>query len=520
MCGSLRTLLLVFNLVVFFGLATAAQEDSRWRISPNRINIQVGEDCRLQLLDDSVHELFGAMWSVDDPEKADIRDEDGRAVLHAKTPGTLKVSASFGSKMRFREIKIWPADQPIPPGTTSWGTDPVGRQIGDLPAAPRPDGPQAYSLEQTTSGRTYLRALGDDGIQVWAWLMPEGTHDVELVGSDWLGGALISANRATSYTLYALGKDGKLRWQYRFSGLRKGHAYTLQHVLYVLSQSSDGMLTNVTAVDELTGARNFELAIPESVETPINVNKIGTQFVCASNSSSSVVPTVASRLFVNTDGFAYLAFTRSDSVLSTAKCTAGSAIASDAVNLSRDDRIVLWQIHPDGTYRNTVVEESKTYRPVSEFVTVPSPTGSIMPDGLGGILLSIRWSPDRMTALQQSSPDELVYRIDESGNVVYRFSLSKYGGPLHDEMVLGEHEVGFATRGGVLIAFNVRDGKEIWHWDSNASGIKVFAALANGHCLVQTPNALVEVEDGHRATEVFQGQAMTDWQGQIYRKHN
>jgi hypothetical protein len=519
MCSSLRVLLLLFNLVVLFGLPTAAQEDSRWRISPNSINIQVGQDRTLQLLDDSAHELYGAMWSVDDPEKADIRDEDGRAVLHAKAPGTFKVSASFGSQTRSREIRIWPADQPIPPGT-SWGTDPIGRQIGDLLAAPSSDGPRTYSLEQTTSGRTYLRAVREDGIQVWAWLMPEGTHDVELLGSSWLGGALISANRATSYTLYALGKDGKVGWQYTFSGVGKGHAYTLQHVLYVLSQSRDGMLTTVIGVDELTGARNFELTIPESVETQIHVHKIGTQFVCASKSSSSSIPAVASRLFVNTDGFVYLAFTRSDSVLSTGKCTAGSPIAPDAVNLSRDDRVVLWQIHPDGAYRNTVVEESKTYRPVSEFVTAPSPTGSIMPDGSGGILLSLRWSPERMTAPKQSSPEELVYRIDESGNVVHRFSLPKYGGLLHDDMVLGEHEVGFATRGSVLIAFNVRDGKEIWHWDSNTSGIKVFAALANGHCLVQTPNALVEVEDGHRATEVFQGEAKTDWQGQIYRKHN
>jgi hypothetical protein len=57
--------------------------------------------------------------------------------------------------------------------------------------------------------------------------MPEQTHDVELVCGDWLGGALISANHANSYTLYTVGKDGKLRWRYTLVGARKGHAYNL-----------------------------------------------------------------------------------------------------------------------------------------------------------------------------------------------------------------------------------------------------------------------------------------------------
>jgi hypothetical protein len=75
-------------------------------------------------------------------------------------------------------------------------------------------------------------------------------------------------------------------------------------------------------------------------------------------------------------------------------------------------------------------------------------------------------------------------------------------------MVLGENDLGFATRGSLLIAFNVRNGKEAWHWDSNTPGIEVFAALANGHCLVQTPTALVEVENGDKSKEIFQGKAM------------
>jgi hypothetical protein len=201
MSRCLRSVVLIPCFIALFAFHLVAREDSGWRISLPRINIQMGEDRPLQLLDDSAQELHGAIWSVDDPEKAEIQETEGRVVLHAKTVGTVRVSAALSGEMRFREIKIWSAVRPIPPGTTNWGMDPIGREIGDLPAVPTDDGPTTYSLEQTASGSTYLRAVANDGIQVWSWLMPENTHDVELVCGDWLGGALISANHANSYTL-------------------------------------------------------------------------------------------------------------------------------------------------------------------------------------------------------------------------------------------------------------------------------------------------------------------------------
>jgi len=94
----LRSVVFISSFVVFLNFQGAAQETG-WRIAPNRINIQVGADRWLQLLDDSAQELFGAIWSVDDPEKADIREEDGRAVLHAKLPGVVRVSAARGGEI-------------------------------------------------------------------------------------------------------------------------------------------------------------------------------------------------------------------------------------------------------------------------------------------------------------------------------------------------------------------------------------------------------------------------------------
>ena len=494
----------------------AGQEDFGWRISPERINIPAGEDRRLQVLDDSAQELRGAIWSVDDARLADIHEEGGRAVLHGKAAGTVRVSAALGGGKRVRDIQIWPQDQSMPAGTSRWGMHPIGREIGDIAAVPTPDGVNVFSLEQTPSGSTFLRGVEEDGIQAWSWLMPESTRDVELVCGDWLGGALISANRGSSFALYTVGQDGLLRWQHTLAGFRKGHAYSLEHLVHILSQSPDGKVTTITGIDAETGGQRFELTIPPSQQRRLNVRNSGSKIVCAEQTEVSPVRTLVSQLFVNIDGWAYVAFAQNEETLQAAACTVGAAVDRGDLKTTREARLILWQIHPDGTFRSTVVEEAQGSGPLSQPVPVAYPTGGIIPDGLGGVLLSVR----RSATGRQDSGDESVYRLDEAGKVVYRVPMPRYAGVLKDGMVLGEDDTGFATRGGILVAFNVRDGKEMWRWDSRTPRIEVVAALAGGGCAVQTPTALVQVDNATDSKELFQGHAMVDWRGNMYRKPN
>jgi hypothetical protein len=163
-----------------------------------------------------------------------------------------------------------------------------------------------------------------------------------------------------------------------------------------------------------------------------------------------------------------------------------------------------------------VIEEAKTSGRPPQPLRAAYPTGEILTDGLGGVLLSVRRAP-------MGTPDPgdgLVYRVDEEGKVVYRTPMPKYAGPLKDGMVLGENDTGFATRGGTLIAFHVPDGKEMWRWDSHTPQIEVVAALAGGACAVQTPTAVVKVDSATESTEMLEGHVMMDWLGHMYRKHN
>jgi outer membrane protein assembly factor BamB len=136
-------------------------------------------------------------------------------------------------------------------------------------------------------------------------------------------------------------------------------------------------------------------------------------------------------------------------------------------------------------------------------IPVASPTGAIIPDGFGGVLLSVRWVHSEVLHNVPVRADQFVYRITQDGEIAFKFPLPKYAGPLHDGMVLGEQDLGFATRGGLLIAFDVKDGSEAWRWDSGASEIEIFVATAGGGCAVRTPRGVVQVEKDGTTKDLF-----------------
>ena len=516
MPGLPKALLFAIGPMALLSGASSGQDLAGWRISPEKINLQAGDTRCLQILDDHAHELHGALWSIDQSGLAEVREEDGRATVYTKAAGTIRVSASLNGVTRTAEIRIWPADQPLPNGTTTWGMHPIGREVGDLPAVPGPGPVSTFSLEQTAEGSTYLRGVTDEGIQEWAWLMPEKARNVELICGDWLGGALIAANRADSFTLYVVGNDGKLRWNRSFAGRRTAHAYNLEHLLHIVTESPDG--AEITGLDGTTGELRFELPVPASQAYLNGLRRRQSGYVCEPGNRTAPALSAVSGLFVNIDGFAYVAFALSDWTFSTDACTSGATVNPSDIRLSGRQQLVLWQIHPDGAHRETQIEQVTSAGRPSEPAAFVAPTHAIIPDGLGGVLLSVRRLPDARDAAGAHSV-EFIYRVDGDGKLVYKLPLPAYAGPLKDEMVLGENDRGFATRGSVLIAFDVREGTETWRHDTHAPGIEVFAALADGGCAVQTPDALVNVHDAEHAVELVKGKAMMGWNGQMYVKH-
>jgi outer membrane protein assembly factor BamB len=479
------------------------QDDTGWHISPVQINILTDEVRPLQLLDDSRHELKGATWVVDDPELATLVEEEGHEVLHPKRAGTVRVTAVRDGESRTREITIW-AGPKLPMGTIKWSLKPLGRSLDQIPASPVGGGPDLFALSQDSSA-TYLQGLSGDGIQLSFWTLPESTRRVEMICTDDLGGAIIAAQHQDSYTIYVVGKDGKLRWRHAFAGIRVGYALNYEGLLHLLNQSADHKSSTLTVWDEAAGTERFTLTPPESHENELNVQSVGGRLRCVPGRSiSNLLESKTSGLFVNTDGDAYLAFTLFSWTVAAGKCAAGSEVDPRNVSFSQSDKTVLWRIHPDGSYKETIVEQmQRANLPQSTPMPVASPTGAIIPDGFGGVLLSMRWVHSEVMHNVPVRADQFVYRITQDGEIAYKFPLPQFAGPLHDAMVLGELDTGFATRGGLLIAFDVKDGSEAWRWDSGASEIEVFAATAGGGCAVRTPRGVVQVEKDGTTKDLF-----------------
>ena len=488
---------LIFLLLLTLALPSNAQENSGWHISPMLINLGVGDERPLQALDASGHPLAASDWSVDSSELAEIRQESGHVALFAKGAGVVRVTTLVQGSALTAEIKIWS----LQPGMTiglHWVVPSTGRELGALQAAPSiGGGPDLFTLDQNDQG-TYLRALTNRGIQLWMLRLASKDGKAEIMCGDNYGGAIITVARANAYTLYVAGKDGKLKWQHTFAGIRKGYAINASNLIHLLNQSADGSSAVLSAWDGTSGVEKFELKLPLSHETEVNLRKSGDAFICAPGRSvSRASRTETSRVFVNTDGDAYAAFTVKVHTLRADKCTAESVLEPQKVHISREDQLILWRIQEDGSHRDTIVETSKQS---SVSAAVPEsdvlPTGDIIPDGFGGILLSIRVRSKSATQKVSERFDEYVYRVTEEGTLAYKFLLPRYVGELDDDMVLGEQDLGFASRGGTLVAFNVKDGTEVWRWNSGILEVKIIMATAGGGCAVDTPQGLVLVEEG------------------------
>jgi hypothetical protein len=487
--------LLAGLMVAVFPAGSAAQTENGCHISPTVMNIAVGEPRPLQILDAVGNESHSEDWSVDNSELATIAIEDGRPVLHAIAPGIVTVAASIAGSTLTQKITIL-RDLSKFRGV-HWSVPPLGREIDTVQAAPTLGGsPDFFSLDQAARG-TYVRAFTSLGVQLWLWKLPEEGHSTEFICGDNNGGAILAADQTNSYTVFDVAQDGKLLWSRKLEGVRKGHALNPTDLLHLVNQAEDGTWATIIGIDGTTGNEKFNLKIPGSNESESNVTRAGDKIICSPGRSASHALRVStSGLFVNTDGLAYVAFARNDWAAGTAKCAANAVVDPKNVYFSQDDQLVLWQIHADGSLRSTVIDAHKQRTSFTAPITVTAPTGDIIPDGFGGVLLSVRWTHSDRAQKATSSPDELVYRITEDGDVAFKFVLPKYSGALHDEMVLGEKDLGFATRGGMLVAFNVKDGSEVWRWDSGISEIKISMATAGGGCVVDTPDGLVLVEDG------------------------
>jgi hypothetical protein len=419
-----------------------AQDDAGWHISPNVINVLVGEQRPLELLDDSGHRIEGATWAVDNPTLATVSEDNGRAIVSAMGAGTVTVTAIRDGEIRRREVTVWADNLPI--GTVKWSVKPIGRTVAQVFAEPAFDGPDIYWLIQD-SDHTYIQAVSADGMQWFLWTLPEPGRHVDIVCADNMGGVMVLAQHPDSYVIYAVGKDGKLRWRHSFSGLKTAHALSSDNTLYLLSRSADQRTATLVGWNQIQNTERFTLPLPASHENEINFQQVGGKVVCVPGyTAANLLETLPSKLFVDIDGDAHVAFTLNTWTIAAGECEPGSHVDPKNVRFSEMDKLVVWRVHSDGSYQSTLVEESNRENLIQNTpLFVASPTGEIIPDGMGGVLLSVRKVRSEVLNNVPPQTDQFVYRITRSGELAYRFALPQSVGRVNDDMVLGGNDTVF-----------------------------------------------------------------------------
>lgn len=94
-------------------------------LSPNLVNMLVGDTQRFSLFDVAGHKLTSqADWSVDDSSVADLSSEGGTPVLTAKQTGTVRLTARVFSHYAEATVNVI-APEDMKPGTIRWSAPPV-----------------------------------------------------------------------------------------------------------------------------------------------------------------------------------------------------------------------------------------------------------------------------------------------------------------------------------------------------------------------------------------------------------
>lgn len=461
----------------------------------------VGEDQPFQILDENAVEVKGAVWSIDSSEIAELQVDSPSPVLRANAPGTVHITAVLDGHMEQEEIHVWQPGS-LAQGSTKWSIKPLGTSLKILPAVPIADSDtDIFSLEQ--DGRaTYVRAFSAKGMQHFLWTVPEATQKVRIVCGDWLGGLILAASHNDSYVLYVVGFDGALKWTREFSGNLNAYAVGLDNVLFLLNQPANNLSANIFGLNESTGEEKFKLEVPQSRGEDFGLQGVAGGKITCGGDTIGPLPIHASRMFINIDGDAYIAFTQLARLVTTTPCQLNSTVDPTKKAVSTGDQLVLWRIHSDGTYVSHVLERTR-------FGNVPygapfkeiQPTGEIIPDGLGGVLVSI-WV-GQAAAFQNKllNAEEFIYRVNEEGEILYRLRLPAYEGPLHDAMVLGEGNTGFVTRGDTLMKFDVLSGTMLCKRKLPGTELEVALAIAGGGVVVNTKgNPLVAESPSDKGT--------------------
>lgn len=485
-------------------------------IEPAEVLLPIGQSQTFQLLNTDGTEQKAQDWSISAPEVVGLEVEQGHAIVTGRSVG---VATLFnGSGAPAAEIHVHDGAPPMPAdarwilrpidgafvhalwASGTWGGSTVD---ADLLEKNHP----SYFYQDWGMDSAHVRAISDNGLQVWQWPATRSSEVPRMICGDTYGGVLVYEGDQAKRVLVDLDALGRERWRVAAPGFDgRSFTYTMIGILYIVEEDADGNGGRIVGLDAKTGKQKFLLELPRSQDTLHNLATENGKVFCAPGvENTTPLPLRHSKMMSNTQNVADLAYSEYHFVANGGSCKAGSPADLRSVSIKVTQRLVMVDIKADLTSTSTTIEGFAEEGPASDtWVDAVGPTGDIIVGEKGtGNFLAVRRTHQLWRPTGPGTIAEFQYRITDDRKVSYRVPVpvSPLGFPT--SMLLGEN-FGYTTRGPVVIAFELDSGHEAWRYEGT-DYLLACIALKGDQVLVHEGDGYTIVADGraidHRTEE-------------------
>lgn len=485
---------------------TAVPGLAQIRIVPEAANMIPG-DRVFQLLDSHGQEIIADNWSTSDPASMEISVRDGRTVVTFKAAGQFTVTATSSGRSATAQVTVLEsfseAQQRVP-----WVFSPIYSSFGNVlhAWAPDPDGAN-YFYEDHGASTSMIRAIREDGIQLWAWPAPGSSEVPKLLCGNMSNGVLLSLGKAAERVLVMLDGNGKELWRHPAPGFNGAITFNLGGSFFIVEDDLPGTSSRVVGFDPETGTQRFSLDLPASRQLFRNLEQTKSGLICSpGKESTQLLPIRHSNLQTGIDSIAHMSFTVMEVMADGGNCIAGKPVAADAITLKYSQKLQRLNLHEDGGYNFDLLETNRAEGPAGKTsATVVTPSGDIIPDYTGdGNFIAVRKTAVHWPNMSPGIAAEFEYRVSAEGELTDRFQMPSTLRQQHSVMLLGEeNKVGLTARGKWLVAFETKTGKMLWNWQAQTDDTYPLAALADGGVIVKDGPYYLIVNSGGKVRTVL-----------------
>jgi hypothetical protein len=499
--------LTLFFTTVLIGITSAFGSSATPVIEPSEVLLAIGQSQTFQLLGTDGNEVLSREWNVSDPEIAEIMTQHGHAVVTGKAPGVVMLFNASG--VPAAEIHVHAAGPGLP-NDNRWILHPLDGQFvhalwasgtwgGSAPDADAmDDNHPSYFYQDWGTESSHVRAIRDDGLQVWQWPRQASNEMPRMICGDIYGGALVFVGEPGKRVLVDLNARGRERWRTSVPGFDgKSFSFAMTGTLYIVENSADGTTARIVALDAKTGQQQLSIDLTSSQETLHNLSWRNGSLICSPGSDTSTpLPLHHSKMMSNTAGVANLAYSEYNVIADGGNCKAGSMVDIGTLLVKATTRLMMIDISSElTTVRTPVVTFTASGPAGSTWIQTAIPTGDIIVGEVGtGNFLAVRETRQLWHGAAPGTISEFQYRINDDRTVKYRVPVPVSPEGVSTSMLLGEN-FGYTTRGTVVIAFELQEGREVWRWEGTEN-LSACIAVKGDKVLVREGDGYTIVGDG------------------------